>query len=122
MISHENVDKIDDGIIVNIRESRFMVTDFTEQKQNVYYEAGFARGFGIRVISLCAEQEIDEKKLHFDTRQYKHIPWKTDQLEEGSEELKELRRTLGQHVIESVGRGLNKPEDVLAELSKRPRS
>ncbi|MBN2209540.1 MAG: hypothetical protein JW759_09625 [Candidatus Coatesbacteria bacterium] len=93
-IDREYVDKIDDGIIVNIRESRFMVADFTEQKQNVYYEAGFARGFGVKVVSMCSQDEIEKGKLHFDTRQYRHIPWKPDQLEDGSEELKELLRTL----------------------------
>jgi len=40
----------------------------------------------------------------------------------GAEELKELRRTLSENVIESVGRGPNKPQDVLAELSKRSKS
>ena len=40
----------------------------------VYYEAGFARGLGIPVISTCREDE--RGKLHFDTRQYNHIFWK----------------------------------------------
>lgn len=68
-------EKICDKIIVDIKESRFIVADFTGQNQGVYYEAGYAMGLGIPVIRTCREDEVDDKKLHFDTRQYPHIPW-----------------------------------------------
>jgi hypothetical protein len=66
-------DKIDDRIVAEIRRSGLVVADFTGQRGGVYYEAGFARGLGLRVISTCRENEKD--KLHFDTRQYNHIFW-----------------------------------------------
>ena len=83
----EHLNKIDDEIIAEIRRSRFVVADFTHGKINdndlpiekrgarggVYYEAGFARGFGIDVIFTCRKDMIET--VHFDTRQYPHILW-----------------------------------------------
>lgn len=67
-------DKICDRIEVEIRNSAFVVADFTGQRGGVYFEAGFARGLGKPVIWLCRSDESD--KIHFDTRQYNHIFWK----------------------------------------------
>lgn len=72
---------INDEIIAGIRMSKFMIADFTEHKNGVYFEAGFGRGLGMEVIYTCKKDEID--KAHFDTRQYQHILWSTP------EELKE---------------------------------
>ncbi len=75
----EHNNKIDDGIIAEIRRSRFLVADFTCGSGNVrggvYYEAGFAQGLGIPVIWTCKDTSLGD--LHFDTRQYSHIVWKT---------------------------------------------
>jgi hypothetical protein len=71
-------DKIDDEIIAQIRQSRFMVSDFTGHRGGVYYEAGFAKGLGLQVIFTCRKDELD--KLHFDIRQYNCIDWQKDQL------------------------------------------
>lgn len=77
----EHDEKIDDRIIAEIRKSGLIVADFTGGRGGVYYEAGFARGLGIKVISTCRKDWM--KQLHFDTRQYNHIEWETP------EELKE---------------------------------
>jgi nucleoside 2-deoxyribosyltransferase len=75
----EHNNKIDDEIIAEIRRSRFLVADFTcdsgHVRGGVYYEAGFAQGIGIPVIWTCKDISIND--LHFDTRQYAHIVWKT---------------------------------------------
>jgi hypothetical protein len=75
----EHANKIDDEIIAEIRRSRFVVADFTCEKDKVrggvYYEAGFARGLGIPVIWTCHQGSIGD--LHFDTRQYNHLVWET---------------------------------------------
>ena len=76
----KDVNKIDDEIIAEIRRSRFVVADFTHDKETgdrggVYYEAGFAYGLGLEVIYSC--QKGLEGELHFDTRQYYHILWET---------------------------------------------
>ena len=85
-------DEITDKIISEIRRSRFVVADFSHGKkgasEGVYYEAGFARGRGLEVISTCKDSDIE--KLHFDTRQRNHIKW------ENSEDLKEqLKERIG---------------------------
>ena len=76
----QHLNKIDDEIIAEIRRSRFVVADFTHYAEkgvrgSVYYEAGFAYGLGLPVLYSCREDLKNE--LHFDTRQYPHILWKT---------------------------------------------
>jgi hypothetical protein len=72
----QHANKIDDEIIAEIRRSAFVVADFTGQRQNVYYEAGFARGLGRQVIWTCRKGEIED--LHFDIRQYNCIDWENE--------------------------------------------
>lgn len=92
--AHNN--KIDDAIVASIRSSRFIVADFTGDRSNVYYEAGFAHGLGLPVIFMCRQDEIEN--LHFDVRQYNCIPWQSDQLQKAMQDLK--------HRIEAtIGRG-----------------
>ncbi len=73
----QDVVKIDDEIMSEIRRSRLVVADFTYGESGVrggvYFEAGFAEGLGIPVIYTCRKDMIGE--LHFDTRQYAHILW-----------------------------------------------
>ncbi len=64
---------INDEIIAGIKMSKFMIADFTEHKNGVYFEAGLGRGLGMEVIYTCKIDEI--KNAHFDTRQYQHILW-----------------------------------------------
>jgi hypothetical protein len=75
----EHNNKIDDEIIAEIRRSRFLIADFTCEPKNVrggvYYEAGFAQGLGLPVIWTCRDTSLMD--LHFDTRQYSHIVWKS---------------------------------------------
>jgi nucleoside 2-deoxyribosyltransferase len=66
-------DKIDDRIIAEIRRSGLVVADFTGQRQNVYFEAGFALGLGRHLICTC--RTGSERDLHFDIRQYNHVVW-----------------------------------------------
>ncbi len=80
----EHINKIDDEIVAELRRARFIVADFTHgddgPRGGVYYEAGFAHGRGIPVIFSCRKDLID--KIHFDTRQYNHIVWEPDKLDE----------------------------------------
>jgi hypothetical protein len=70
-------DKICDEIISNIRKSKFVISDATQQKNGVYFEAGFAMGLGKPVIWTCRKDELSN--LHFDTRQYNHIIWENEE-------------------------------------------
>lgn len=64
----------------------------------VYYEAGFARGLGIPVISTCSKDTIDD--VHFDISQDNQILWETP---------KELRESLINRIAAVIGDGpLNK--------------
>lgn len=94
----QDVVKIDDEIIAEIRRSRFLVADFTHgddgARGGVYFEAGFAFGLNIPVIYLCREKEID--KIHFDTRQYHHITWS---------DAEGLRRDLKKRILALIGEG-----------------
>ena len=73
----KDANKIDEDIISEIRKSRFVVADMTHGKDgvrgSVYFEAGFARGYGLRVIYSCRKDCLED--LPFDTRQYHHIVW-----------------------------------------------
>lgn len=75
-----HADRIDVKIISEIKNSRFMVADVTEQKRGVYFEAGYALGLGLPVIWCVRKDDLDN--VHFDTRQYNHIVWEaSDELE-----------------------------------------
>jgi nucleoside 2-deoxyribosyltransferase len=76
----EHNDNIDDHIIVEIKESRFIIADLTGQKQGVYWEAGFAEGLGKKVIYTCRKDEIDGKKVHFDLNHRNIIVWEEKEL------------------------------------------
>lgn len=70
----EHINKIDDEIVSAIRNSGFLVADFTGDRGGVYFEAGLAMGLRKPVVWCCRNDEWS-KKLHFDTRQYSHIMW-----------------------------------------------
>jgi nucleoside 2-deoxyribosyltransferase len=88
----EHVGKIDDLIIAEIRESRFVVADFTGHRGGVYFEAGFALGLGLPVIWTCRKDHI--KDLHFDIRQYNCIDW---------DDPSELRTRLANRIRAAIG-------------------
>jgi hypothetical protein len=99
---HSN--RIDDEIIAQIRRSKFIIADFTcgqtkDRNEHivrggVYYEAGFAFGVGLPIIWSVRSDCLDA--LHFDTRQYPHIVWRTPQ---------ELRTELQDRIEALLGRG-----------------
>lgn len=74
--NREHNDDITDEILAGIRTSRFVLADFTGQRNGVYYEAGFAAGLGKPVVRTVREDETND--LHFDTRQLNHIRWRAD--------------------------------------------
>lgn len=73
----EHNNKIDDEIIAEIKRSKFVVADFTGHRGGVYFEAGYAMGLGKPVIWTCRKGDLEN--LHFDTRQYSHIVWETEE-------------------------------------------
>lgn len=79
-----HIERIDEKIITQIRQSGFIIADFTSEEEKprggVYYEAGFAHGLGLDVIWTCREDRIGG--VHLDTRQYNHILWNDDNLQD----------------------------------------
>jgi nucleoside 2-deoxyribosyltransferase len=94
----EHNNKIDDEIIAEIRRSKFLVADFTCEKDKVrggvYFEAGFAMGLGIDVIWTVFKDSLSD--VHFDTRQYNHVVWDTPET---------LRRLLADRIGAVIGDG-----------------
>lgn len=62
---------INDAIISAIKSCKFCVADFSQQKDGVYFESGFAVGLGKQVIYTCNSDWF--KKSHFDTNHFPHI-------------------------------------------------
>jgi hypothetical protein len=78
--------------MAQIRRSRFVVVDYTGQRHNVYFEAGFALGLGLTVIPTCRADESD--KLQFDVRHLNTLAWKSsDELAEGLD--RRIRAVIG---------------------------
>lgn len=90
----EHNNQIVPEILYEIRKSRFVVADFTNQRGGVYYEAGYAEGLKIPVIALCRDDDF--KNVHFDLKQKNTILWKIPQ--EISDRLeKRIKATLDLH-------------------------
>jgi hypothetical protein len=66
---------INDAIISHLRESRFCIADFTEQRNGVYFESGFALGQNKQVIYTCHKEFFEQS--HFDTNHFPHIIYET---------------------------------------------
>jgi hypothetical protein len=97
IINEQFLGKVDDKMIAEIRESRFIVADFTGQRRGVYFEAGYAQGLGLPVIWTCHKDYVNG--LHFDTRQENHITWDTPE---------ELREKLKNRIRAVIGLGPHK--------------
>ena len=108
-----------DWILNRIKESRFVVAELTpkeaisgrvsKEKQKktygnpgVYFEAGYARGYGIPVITCIRRikdedgQDITFENIHFDLRQYNTIVYDSPE---------ELQRKIYERIINIVGYG-----------------
>jgi nucleoside 2-deoxyribosyltransferase len=71
----ESSQTINDAIIVAIKSCKFCVADFSQQKDGVYFESGFAVGLEKTVIYTCHEDWFS--KSHFDTNHFPHIIYKS---------------------------------------------
>jgi hypothetical protein len=86
-------DFIMNQVISSIKQSKFLVADFTSRPEvendgkvkngvrgGVYWEAGMAYGLGKPVIHTCEDNVDAIKRIHFDVNQYNTIFWKTEEL------------------------------------------
>lgn len=67
-------------IFYEIKNSKFVVVDVTEQNYGAYYEAGYAQALGKEVIVCCRKEIFDnpDTKPHFDIAQKSMILWVTE--------------------------------------------
>ena len=92
----EHNNEISGEILTEIMKSRIVIADVTGQRNGVYFEAGFALGHRKSVIWTC--QRTDLENVHFDTRQYNHVVWETE--DDLYEKLRD--RILATLVIENI--------------------
>jgi hypothetical protein len=114
-----------DQVTSLIRQSRFVVADFTCRPEGhhgtnevingvrggVYWEAGFAYGIGRTVIHTCEDTDEARRRLHFDVQQYKTIFWKSDELDTNVRDLlsnvqnPNFAERLAMNILAIVGQG-----------------
>lgn len=90
----EHNDDVIDRMLALIRESRFVVADFTAHRPGVYFEAGFTKGLGLPVIWCCKQDDMD--MVHFDTNHFNHIVWSDPA---------DLEKKLSIRILATVGSG-----------------
>lgn len=59
-------ERITDRIVQSIREAEFVIVDLTNERPNVFWEAGYAHGLGKTPIYLAKQGT----KIHFDVHDY----------------------------------------------------
>ena len=63
--------RITDQILKMIRKARLIVADLTNERPNVYFELGYARGLGKSVITILRSGA----DVHFDVRDWTYIEY-----------------------------------------------
>lgn len=63
--------RITEKMLAMIRTARFVVADLTQERPNVYFELGYARGIGRDVITVARE----DTRIHFDVYDRPYIPY-----------------------------------------------
>lgn len=85
-------------ILGDIRVAPFVVAEFTNHRNGVYFEAAFAKGLGSEVICCCRDGEL--RDAHFDTKQLNHILWESPD---------DLAERLSGRILGVLGRGPHQP-------------
>jgi hypothetical protein len=63
--------RITDKIIEMIQSARLIVVDLTHERPNVYFELGYARGLGKRVVTIARK----DSNIHFDVKDWKYLEY-----------------------------------------------
>ncbi len=117
-------DFIMNQVISAIRQSRFLIADFTTRPEiekegkvksgvrgGVYWEAGMAYGIGIPVIHTCEDNKDSKKRIHFDVDQYNTIYWNKNELATEIRPLDQMRinptfaEKLAARIFATIGKG-----------------
>jgi hypothetical protein len=87
-------DRITDRIIESIRKAEYVIVDLSQAKPNVFYEAGYAHGFGkipIYIAKKGTELEFDLKD--YPVMFFNNMKRLKDQLEKRIRGLSEIKKT-----------------------------
>lgn len=86
---------LDNHLREQIKKSRFLLADLTDNNLGAYWEAGYAEGLNKPVIYLCEENFFNANRTHFDTNHLLTIKWNKNNLDKADQELKDtIRKTL----------------------------
>jgi hypothetical protein len=90
---HQRAGLIDDRLRVEIKKSRFVISDLTHANNGAYWEAGYAEGLGKDVIYTCEKSVFDQRQkegggTHFDTNHHLHILWESSNPGKAADDLK----------------------------------
>ncbi len=73
---------VNDAMIALMKQAKFCIADFTQQKHGVYFESGYCLGRGKKVIYTCSKKDFEDS--HFDTNHFPHIVYENlDELRDG---------------------------------------
>jgi nucleoside 2-deoxyribosyltransferase len=75
MNKSEHNNQIVPEILFQIKQSKFVVAEFSTNNNGAYYEAGYAAGLEKEVIHICNDDKFKEKG-HFDIKQKSTVLWK----------------------------------------------
>lgn len=97
---------IDDRLRVEIRNSRFLIADLTDQNNGAYWEAGYAEALGKKVFYICNKKKYNENKeatkkdgktkslVHFDTEHQQIYFWDKDNKDNRDDFLNDLKYSI----------------------------
>lgn len=91
----EHNNQIVPEILYEIKQSRFVVTDLTGNRNGVYYEAGYAQALNKEVIVTWKKTDEPNEQPHFDVAQKNMIRWTNEN---------ELYRCLVKRIEATVGK------------------
>jgi hypothetical protein len=72
---------------VEIRASKFLICDLTDENRGAYWEAGFAEGGLKPVFYTCKRKKFEGAKTHFDTEHMFTVLWDGDHPQMAADEL-----------------------------------
>ncbi len=81
----ESNERITSRILSSIRRAEYVIVDLTNERPNVFYEAGYAEGVGKTPIYIAR----DGTRVHFDVKDYPIIEFRN---------MKELKEGLGRRI------------------------
>lgn len=87
----EHNDGIYEVILKSISKSYLIIADLTYNNNGAYYEAGYAKGQGKKVIHTCSREWFEESSVHFDVKGLNLIIYDSDE-----DFSKKLRKRIGE--------------------------